>query len=190
LQHKCTTIATSSIYFCKICIKHLQHTSETSETLETYTCIMCFQCNISLLLRRMEARRRAGGSDPATLVGGGGSTMRWGGNGRTVGRGQLHAASSCRSAWPGVVLEIQQVAWPTASNTQRKEAEEVEQLLREHQLRVAHPCRLRLGQRLSRFAGFPWLVVPLGLWRWWAMSLEQIGMGGQEDKSDGTRRLF
>jgi hypothetical protein len=40
-------------------MKHLQHTSEISETLETYVCNTCFQCNISLLLRRIEARRRA-----------------------------------------------------------------------------------------------------------------------------------
>ena len=38
-------------------MKHLQHISKTSETLETYFCNMRFQRNISLLLRRMEARR-------------------------------------------------------------------------------------------------------------------------------------
>jgi hypothetical protein len=46
------------IYFCNIHIKHLQRTSETPETLEIYTCNMWFQRNISLLLGRMEARRR------------------------------------------------------------------------------------------------------------------------------------
>jgi hypothetical protein len=39
------------IYFCNICMKHLQHTSKTSETLETYSCNMRFQRNISLLFR-------------------------------------------------------------------------------------------------------------------------------------------
>jgi hypothetical protein len=38
-----------------ICMKHLQH---TSETLETHACNMRFQRNISLLLGRIEARRR------------------------------------------------------------------------------------------------------------------------------------
>ena len=47
-------------------MKHLQHTSKTPEI---YTCNMCFQRNISLLLGRMETRRRARGSGPATLVG-------------------------------------------------------------------------------------------------------------------------
>jgi hypothetical protein len=45
------------IYFCNIHIKHLQRTSETPETLKIYACNMWFQCNISLLLGRMEARR-------------------------------------------------------------------------------------------------------------------------------------
>jgi hypothetical protein len=39
-------------------MKHLQHPFGTSETLETYFCNMRFQRNISLLLRRMEARWR------------------------------------------------------------------------------------------------------------------------------------
>jgi hypothetical protein len=38
------------IYFCNICMKHLQYTSKTSETLETYTCNMHFQHNISCYL--------------------------------------------------------------------------------------------------------------------------------------------
>ena len=43
------------IYFCNIHTKHLQHISETSETLETYAYATCaFQCNVTLLLRRME----------------------------------------------------------------------------------------------------------------------------------------
>ena len=42
------------IYFCDICMKHLQHTSETSEILKTYACNMRFQRNIILLLGRME----------------------------------------------------------------------------------------------------------------------------------------
>jgi hypothetical protein len=46
------------IYFSNIDIKHLQHTFETPETFETYVCNMRFQRNISLPLRRMEARRR------------------------------------------------------------------------------------------------------------------------------------
>jgi hypothetical protein len=60
-----------TIYFCIIHIKHLQRTSETSETIETYSCNMLFQCNISLLLDEMEARRCVvftGGSGPAALV--------------------------------------------------------------------------------------------------------------------------
>jgi hypothetical protein len=37
------------IYFCNMCVKHLQHTSETYETHETYAYNMRFQHNISLL---------------------------------------------------------------------------------------------------------------------------------------------
>jgi hypothetical protein len=44
------------IYFYNTNIKHLQHTFQTPETLETYVCNMRFQRNISMLLRRMEAR--------------------------------------------------------------------------------------------------------------------------------------
>jgi hypothetical protein len=47
-----------SIYFCNIDIKHLQHTSKTIEILEIYACNMQFQRNISLLLERMDPRRR------------------------------------------------------------------------------------------------------------------------------------
>ena len=76
------------IYFCNIRMKHLQHTSKTSETLETYACNMCFQRNISLLLGRMEARRRV-----EFTGGGGGSTVRRGGSGRTTRRGQPSAVT-------------------------------------------------------------------------------------------------
>jgi hypothetical protein len=43
---------------CNIRMKQLQHTSETFETLETDACNVQFQCNISLLLGRMDPRRR------------------------------------------------------------------------------------------------------------------------------------
>jgi hypothetical protein len=46
------------IYFRNIQMKHLQRTSKTSETLKTYVCNMSFRCNITLLLARIEARRR------------------------------------------------------------------------------------------------------------------------------------
>ena len=46
------------IYFCNIDIQHLQHSSETFETIETHACNMQFQRNISLMLGRMDPRRR------------------------------------------------------------------------------------------------------------------------------------
>ena len=46
------------MYFCNIDIKHLQHSSETFETIETHACNMQFQRNISLMLGRMDPRRR------------------------------------------------------------------------------------------------------------------------------------
>ena len=63
-----------TIYFYNIHMEHLQHTSQISEIIETYSCNICFECNISLLLGRMEARRCVvftGGSGLAVLVGGG-----------------------------------------------------------------------------------------------------------------------
>jgi hypothetical protein len=58
LKHYCNMCNIVSINFCNIDIKHLQHTYATFETLETDACNMRFQRNISLLLGRMEARRR------------------------------------------------------------------------------------------------------------------------------------
>jgi hypothetical protein len=64
------------IYFYNIYMKHLQHTSKTYETLEIYACNAYSVNDISLLLGRMEARRRvksisvelAGGAELAALV--------------------------------------------------------------------------------------------------------------------------
>ena len=50
-------ICNISIYLWNIHMKRLQHTSETSEIIETYSCNIRFQCNISLLLSRMETHR-------------------------------------------------------------------------------------------------------------------------------------
>jgi hypothetical protein len=67
----------------------------------TYTRSMYFQCNISLLLGRMEARRCDGGS------------------GRTTGRGQPCAAPSCWSAWWSS-LRSSRSPRPMTSNAQRR----------------------------------------------------------------------
>jgi hypothetical protein len=91
-----------TIYFCNIHMEHLQHTSEIFETIKTYSCNIRFQCNISLLLGRMEAHRCVvftGGSGPAALVGGEQAVVAvrrgrhrphegWGGRGRMTWRGQ------------------------------------------------------------------------------------------------------
>jgi hypothetical protein len=57
------------IYFYNIHMKHLQHTSKTYETLEIYVCNAYNVNDISLLLGRMEARRRVK-STSVELVGG------------------------------------------------------------------------------------------------------------------------
>jgi hypothetical protein len=46
------------IYFCNTDIKHLQHTPEAFETLEIDASTCSFIANISLLLGRMDPRRR------------------------------------------------------------------------------------------------------------------------------------
>ena len=64
------------IYFCNIDTRQLQHNYETFETLDTDACNMRFQHKISLVLGRMEARRRveftgielAGGAEIAAPV--------------------------------------------------------------------------------------------------------------------------
>jgi hypothetical protein len=64
------------IYFYNIHMKHLQRTSKTYETLEIYACNAYSVNDISLLLERMEARRRVkstsveltGGAELATSV--------------------------------------------------------------------------------------------------------------------------
>ena len=98
---------------------------------------MCFQCNISLLLGRMEARRRAGGSGPTALVGGGPAAWRQ----RAHNWERAVARRAVLQQRLVVVPEIQQVDEPHGVEHPEEEAadvpqlqEEVEQLLREHQL--------------------------------------------------------
>jgi FtsZ-interacting cell division protein YlmF len=70
------------IYFYNIHMKHLQHISEIYETLETYASLqhaLSTQCNISMLLGRMEARRCV------DFIGGnGGCVTQQGGHGKEV----------------------------------------------------------------------------------------------------------
>jgi hypothetical protein len=103
MKHLEPTLATYMYNYCNMCnipinihMKHLQLTSETSKIIETYACNMHFQRNISLLLRRMEARRRVEftrGSSLAVLVGGGGCMMWKGSIGRMTWKGAIGLAT-------------------------------------------------------------------------------------------------
>jgi hypothetical protein len=102
------------IYFCNICMKHVQHTSETSETIETYVCNIRFQRSTStccsgewrlvsvwslskaVAQRRLEAVATRRGC--TMRKGGIGLATRLGGRGHMTERGQQHAAHSRASS--------------------------------------------------------------------------------------------
>jgi hypothetical protein len=99
-----------------------------------------------------------------------------------------------------VIPEIQQVTEAHGVERQEEEAvnvpkqqEKVEQLLWEHQLRVArretHTGHDR-GRACPDLLAFLGVFVPLGLRQWWASPPEQIGMSGREDRSHCTRGFF
>ena len=79
------------IYFCNIDIKQLQHNYETFETVDADACNMRFQHIISLVLGRIEARRRVEFTD-IELVGGA-EIRRSGGEGRDRSGGESRGGS-------------------------------------------------------------------------------------------------
>jgi hypothetical protein len=69
----------------------------------------------------------------------------------------------------------------------------VEQLLPEHQLRVAHRethASHDRGRACPNLLAFLGVFVPLGLRQWWALPPKQIRMSGRDDRSHCTKGFF